>query len=500
MRDVSSTDVLICGAGAAGLTLAVDLARRGINFRLIDQAAEPFRGSRGKGIQPRSLEVFDDLGVLERMAAMGGPYPPFRNYRDTDYEDTDFVETRPLTPAEPFARPLMLPQYLTEGVLRDRLASLGHRVEFGSELVALVQDRQSVSAKVEIGDAVETVHARVLIGADGGHSFVRRALDIGFGGETLPGRGLVADVSLDGLGRETSHRWNAGRPFEQILLFPLAGTGLFQFQAPVPAQSEVDVSPQGLQRLIAERSGRSDIHVHSVQWSSVFGMNMRVADHYRAGRVLLVGDAAHVHPPTGGQGLNTSIQDAYNVGWKIAAVLRGAPDGLLDSYEAERRPVALSVLELTLAFLRAAQRGDMRRGREAHEMDLGYFNSPLSFDGRATKGKLRAGARAPDAPCHRADGSAIRLFEIFRGPHWTLIATGGDGSKQMSLPDGIRSIAIGPNSDVHDTDGNFREAYDVSAGDCVLVRPDGYVGAIVPAGQEPALQKYFAQVFPNPAK
>lgn len=492
-----STDVLICGAGAAGLTLAVDLARRGINFRLIDKSAEPFRGSRGKGIQPRSLEVFDDLGMLERMMAIGGPYPKFRNYRGADYVETDFVETRELTPGEPYSRPLMLPQYLTEAVLRDRLTELGHRVEFGSELVALAQDDHSVEAKIGIGGCVETVRARFLIGADGGHSFVRRALDIGFAGETLPGRGLVADVSLEGLTREVSHRWNADRPFEQILLFPLAGTELFQLQGPMPAQGEVDVSASGLERLIAERTGRTGIHVHDVKWASVFGMNMRVADHYRSGRVLLVGDAAHVHPPTGGQGLNTSIQDAYNLGWKLAAVLGGAPDSLLDTYETERRPIAVSVLELTLAFLQAAKRGDMRRGREAHEMDLGYFDSPLSVDRRAVPGKLRAGARAPDAPCHTADGLPIRLFEVLRGPHWTLIRYGSNMPKRPALPDGIRCLTIAEHGDLRDTGGYFADGYGLSAGDWVLIRPDGYVGAIIPAGQETVLEKYFEQVYPR---
>lgn len=494
---MTSTDVLICGAGAAGLTLAIDLARRGIDFRLIDKAAAPFPGSRGKGIQPRSMEVFEDLGVLDRMAAIGGPYPPFRNYRGKEYVDADFVETRPLTPAEPFSRPLMLPQYLIETVLRERLAEFGRAPEFSSELVGFSQDDERVEAQIECRGGIETIDGRFLIGADGGHSFVRRALDIAFSGETLPGRGLVADILLEGLSRDISHRWNADRPFEQILLFPLAGTDLFQLQGPVPEQGEIDVSAKGLERLIAERSGRTDIHVGGVQWVSVFGMNMRVADHYRIGRVLLVGDAAHVHPPTGGQGLNTSIQDAYNLGWKLAAVLAGAPNDLLNTYEAERRPIAMSVLQLTLGFLRAAQRGDMRRGRDAHEMDIGYFDSPLAVDFRELPGKLRAGARAPDARCHTLDGRTIRLFELFRGPHWTLIRYDTGTPAPKSVPKGMRAVTIGSNGEIHDSDGFFAHAYDLAAGDCVLIRPDGYVGAIVPAGKEVALESYFEQVCPR---
>ena len=490
---MDSTDVLICGAGAAGLTLALDLARCGIGFRIIDKSATPFGGSRGKGIQPRSLEIFEDLGVLEAMAAIGGPYPPFRNYRGDGYTDADFVETRPSTPAEPFPRPLMLPQYLIEAVLREKLAEGGHAPQFSSELVAFNQDSRSVSARIETPDGVETIHARFLVGADGGRSFVRHALDIGFTGETLPGRGLVADVMLEGLSRDISHRWNADRPFEQILLFPLAGTDLFQFQAPVPADGEIDISAPGLERLIAGRSGRTDIHVCAVRWASVFGMNMRVADRYRKQHVLLAGDAAHVHPPTGGQGLNTSIQDSYNLGWKLAAVVRGAPDALLDSYEAERRPIAVSVLQLTLAFLRAAQRGDMRRGREAHEMDLGYFDSPLSRDFRAVPGKLKPGARAPDAHCLTRDGTPVRLFDLFRGPHWTLMQYGAAMPSPLPVDGGVHSIVVGANGDVRDTDGFVAAAYGLNAGDSVLVRPDGYIGACFAAGQEPALKRYLAQ-------
>ena len=176
-----TTDVLICGAGAAGLTLAIDLARRGISFRLIEKMDDGFRGSRGKGLQPRTLEIFEDLGIVDRIVAAGEPYPPQREYTEGGtFTEAAIGETEEPRTDEPYRTPLMIPQFLTEGVMRDRLAELGHRVEFGSELAGFEQDDEGVTARL-VGKAGEEVaRARYLVGADGGRSFVRHALGIDF--------------------------------------------------------------------------------------------------------------------------------------------------------------------------------------------------------------------------------------------------------------------------------------------------------------------------------
>ena len=149
MSDLISTDVLICGAGAAGLTLAVDLARRGVDFRLIEKTAGPFPGSRGKGLQPRSQEVLEDLGVLDRIAATGGPYPPQRLHKsDGTFEDSTMFEPGEVSPAEPYVTPLLSPQFLTERALRDRLAEFGQQPWFGAELVGFEQDADGVTARI----------------------------------------------------------------------------------------------------------------------------------------------------------------------------------------------------------------------------------------------------------------------------------------------------------------------------------------------------------------
>jgi hypothetical protein len=282
-----------------------------------------------------------------------------------------------------------------------------------------------------------------------------------------------------------------------LALCPLAGTGLFQLQGGVMLgdDDEPDLSDEALRAIVAERTGRSDIVIGEVFWRSSFRLNARLADRYRAGRVFLAGDAAHVHPPTGGQGLNTSVQDAYALGWRLAAVLNGAPDALLDSYEAERRPIAAEVLGLSTRLLDAGiAQGDMRRGRENHQIDLGYFDSPLVSERRGRTGRRAAGARAPDARLGGAGGQPLRLFEVLRGPQWTLLGYDTPRAAAPAPRKGLAIHLVGPAGELRDTHGDFAAAYDPDPGDWVLIRPDGYIGAVVAAGERTALESYLARV------
>jgi len=486
MTKSASIDVLICGAGAAGLSLAIDLARRGVDFRLIEKAQTPFHGSRGKGLQPRSQEVFEDYGIVDRLYATGGPYPPIRLHSPNgNFVDAPLGDAPGPSPAEPYGAPLMVPQFLTEAVMRERLAELGHRPEFGRELTGFDQDADGVTAQV----GNDVLRARYLVGTDGGRSVVRHALGVDFPGETLGVRAIVADVELEGIDRDAWHRFGSGA--HQISLCPLAGTPLFQIQAAAPLDGDVDVTAAGLTALVAERTGLT-IVVHSVTWASVYSMNARLADRYRVGRVLLAGDAAHIHPPTGGQGLNTSVQDSYNLGWKLAAVLGGAPEKLLATYEEERRPIAAAVLGLSTRLLDEVEHGTMRRTREARQLDIGYVGTSLALQLRE-RDHLQAGDRAPDAPMRGAAGQPTRLFSLFQGPHWTLLGYEASYAAPAPRP-GLRVHSIGPHGDLIDDGGHFRDAYGVSRGELVLVRPDGYVGAIVGAGDISALEGYLAEV------
>jgi 2-polyprenyl-6-methoxyphenol hydroxylase-like FAD-dependent oxidoreductase len=483
-------DVLICGAGPTGLTLALVLAQQGVSFRIIDKMKSPFHGSRGKGLQPRTLEIFEDLGIVQEIMAAGGPYPPQREYQDDgSWQEAPTVEARSPSASQPYRTPWMVPQFLTEAVMRTRLGELGHQPEFGCELVGLEQQEQGVLVRIAGKDGEQSLRARYVVAADGGRSFVRNLLEIDFPGKTLGVRAVVADVSLLGLSRDAWYRFSSSAPERQIGLCPLAGTDLFQIQAALAGDEQPDLSADGLTRMVSERSGRTDITVVAVHWASVFQMHARLAQRYRVGHVLLAGDAAHVHPPTGGQGLNTSVQDAYNLAWKLAAVLAGAEEKLLDTYEEERRPIAESMLGLSSRLLEEARRGEMRRGRDVQQLDLGYPGSSLALEIPERKHGPLAGDRAPDAPVTTRSGAPQRLFELFRGTHWTLIGFHVPPGPVMKAR-GLHVHLFGEDGNLIDASGSFQDAYALERGDWVLVRPDGYIGAIVGSDNLEAINDY----------
>jgi 2-polyprenyl-6-methoxyphenol hydroxylase-like FAD-dependent oxidoreductase len=321
------TAVLIAGAGPTGLILAMELARRNISFRIVDAASEPFFGSRGKGIQPRTLEVFEDLGVLDAVRAAGGAYPRFRvHIGSLAFPAGGLHRVAAPSPSVPFPNLWMLPQWRTEEILRARLEEFGGHVEFGSPVTAFEQDPEGVTTTLSTAAGIDRVRADYLVGCDGGHSFVRHALGVAFDGESMPTRPVVfADVEIDGLDRTRWHVW----PLAKGCLFtlcPLPGTSRFQLAAPLRGRAvPPEPSEDGIRDFVEARIGVPGVRVRSVGWASVFRPQVRMVHRYRVGRVVLGGDAAHVHPPSGGQGLNTGIQDAYNLGWKLASVLRGAP-------------------------------------------------------------------------------------------------------------------------------------------------------------------------------
>ncbi|MFD5334845.1 FAD-dependent oxidoreductase [Streptomyces hawaiiensis] len=445
------TDVLVVGAGPTGLALGIDLARRGVAALVVERAEALFPGSRGKGIQPRTMEVFDDLGVLDAIRAAGGTYPVGMIWQDGRRagEHRMFDAAEPSEDA-PYTEPWMVPQWRTQRILRARLEELGGEVAFGREVVGLAQDQGGVRAEFASG---EVLTARYAVAADGGRSTVRRLLGIGMTGETVdPNPTLVADVRISGLDRDNWHVFPPGEGGGFLAICPLAGTEDFQLVAQFPDGTAPDLSLEGIRKVVATRSHLAPECLTELRWASDFRPRAALADRFRSGRLFLAGDAAHVHSPAGGQGLNTSVQDAYNLGWKLGAVLRGGADAaLLDSYEEERRPIAADVLGLSTRV----HRGETRRGEATRQLGLGYRQSSLTRETRTGPGPLRAGDRAPDGTV-----AGVRLFDAFRGPHWTLLALGG---AQAPDPGGRIRVVQGP-------------APRTYGPGLYLVRPDGYVG------------------------
>jgi 2-polyprenyl-6-methoxyphenol hydroxylase-like FAD-dependent oxidoreductase len=333
---VHDTDVLIVGAGPTGLALAASLLLKGVDVMLVDRQAAGANTSRAAAVNARTLEVLEGIDVTRRLIKEGVEAPLF-TIRDGARVLLP-IDFRGLATDYPFT--LLVPQSTTERLLLERVRELGGDVTRPKVLTALAQDDSGVTATFADGDAVR---ARYVVGADGMHSTVREQTGIGFSGGAYEHSFVLADVRLVG-----------DAPTDEVRLF-WAGEGL-TVVAPLPDGSfrvvaPVDEAPEEpstafVQRLLDER-GPGGITVTDVVWSSRFRIHHRVADAYRSGRVLLAGDAAHVHSPAGGQGMNLGIQDAVALADALSAVLTGGPAALLDDYAAARRPIAKQVIELT---------------------------------------------------------------------------------------------------------------------------------------------------------
>jgi 2-polyprenyl-6-methoxyphenol hydroxylase-like FAD-dependent oxidoreductase len=346
----AATDVVIVGAGPTGLTLACLLAAEGVPFVLVERQAEGANTSRAAVVHARTLEALEELMISERLRAEGWIVPQF-TLRDRDQVLTtlrfDRLPTR-------YAHTLMIPQYRTEAILLDRLRELGHDVFRPFTVSDVRQDAGGVSVTIASeGEAAQTVRARYLVGADGMHSTVREHAGIGFSGDSYEQSFVLADVRMSWplSSREVMLFVS---PAGLVVVAPLPG-GIHRVVATVddaPEQPDID----DVQLLLDTRgpaTGR--VSVHEIVWSSRFRVHHRLANRYRAGRILLAGDAAHVHSPAGGQGMNTGIQDAVMLGHTLTAVLSGrADEGALEEYERRRRPVAARVLAFTDRMTRMA--------------------------------------------------------------------------------------------------------------------------------------------------
>jgi rifampicin monooxygenase len=335
-------DVTIAGGGPTGLMLACELRLHGLRVVVLEKETAPTPYVRALGLHVRSIEVMDQRGLLPRFLANGQRYPLRGFFAGIEKPQPDRLDTA-------HAYVLGIPQTVTDRLLAERAAELDTELRRGCELVGLSQDEHGVTAELADGTLLRS---RYLVGCDGGRSTVRKLLGVGFPGEPSRADTLLGEMEVTAPAetvaavvaeiRKTQRRFGLG---------PL-GTGVYRVVVPAQAVAEDRTTPPTIEEFTEQLRAvaGTDFGVHSPRWLSRFGDATRQAERYRVGRVLLAGDAAHVHPPVGGQGLNLGIQDAFNLGWKLAAEVGGwAPEGLLDSYHTERHPVAEDVLNGTRA-------------------------------------------------------------------------------------------------------------------------------------------------------
>jgi 2-polyprenyl-6-methoxyphenol hydroxylase-like FAD-dependent oxidoreductase len=461
---MDTSDVIVVGAGPTGLMLACELAMRGVAVRLLEERRDLPNITRAFGLHARTLELLDARGLADEIVRRGLPVAEVAPAPGAVLNLTELPSRYPMV--------LIAPQSLTEHVLTDRAAQLGVETVYGAKVVGLEQDGEGVSLRLPDGT---TERARYVVGCDGARSAVRRLVGIDFVGKQYQTHILLADVRL---AHPPAGGISAASGPEGVVLLVPFGDGWFRAIAWDRTREEAPLSePVSLSEVrdAFVRIAKTDFGMGDMRWSSRFLSERRQAERYRAGRVFIAGDAAHVHSPLGAQGMNTGIQDAMNLGWKLAEAVEGsAPDWLLDSYQSERHRVGADVLKLTdgfnqLVLGRSLLRRVLRRVVITALLNIGVTK-------RLVRGRLSGigisyprlrgahpltGRRMPDIDC-----GGTRLYEVMRDGRFVLVT-------REALDPGRADVDV-----VVDSDPTLPEA--------VLVRPDGYVAWAGPVAEAAA--------------
>ena len=449
-------DVIVAVGGPTGLMLAAELRLHGVRTVVLEKDTEPTRYVRALGLHARSVEVLDQRGLLQRFLTLGRQYP-LGGFAGIPAPAPDRLDT-----AHPYI--LGIPQTTTDRLLSEHATALGAELRRGCELVGLSQDDHGVSAELADGTRLR---ARYLVGCDGGRSTVRKLLGVGFPGEPTRVDTLIGEMQVTAPPETVAAVVAEVRTTQLRFGLGPVGDGVYRVVVPADAVAEDRTVPPTLhevQRQLQAFAG-TDFGVHSPRWLSRFGDATRLAEHDRVDRVLLAGDAAHIHPPVGGQGLNLGIQDAFNLGWKLAADIHGwAPPALLDSYHTERHPVAAAVLDLTRAQMELIAPEPGPRSVRRLLADLMNFADVNRY---LTEKIAAIGIRYDLGEGHDLLGRRLRDVTLQRGRLYELMHTG-----HGLLLDQTGRLSVTGWADRVDHIVDLSDELDVPA---VLLRPDGHV-------------------------
>lgn len=548
MTEHDKPTILVVGAGVTGLTLACVLKRAGASLRIIDKSHEPLPFARACNVRSRTLEVFQDFGFADALVDRGQ-----KIVGECQFANGERVRhNRGVEIDSPYPFSLGIEQWKTECLVEECLVDLGAKVERRTELVAIEERLDGVRATLRLEDGTdEVVNAPWLVGCDGAHSTVRHLNRQNFPGEIDPGQYIVADALLDPPpAADEIEMYLTDEGLLALLPLPEGRTLVGADVAEIHDGHTETPSLAELQDLIDSR-GPTTIKAADPRWLSWYRIHYRLTPHYRHGRTFLAGDAAHVQSPFAGLGMNTGIQDAYNLGWKLALVSQGrAPESLLDSYEKERRTVARDMLALskerTKSFTGYAQLSEdartrlyrhahvseaeqRRLARHIQELDLDYRRSPVCAEqirrDAAPDTGPHAGGEALDAGPLETDGRELSLFELISGPRHTLLLFVGTQRSPRTdaniaglaaevgrvygdlvqvcvvLPPEVDESAFANSSAtvVRDLESALHTRYGADATRLYLVRPDGYIGWRSDRLSLTSLRDYLAKVFTCPA-
>lgn len=525
------TEVLIVGAGPTGLTLALILQKLGINYIIIDKKSGTSTTSKAIGLQARVSEIFCWLELYEsfnQKSSTDNYMIKFYNFEKCFFTmDLSFANemTKKAVGKDAFVpKSLIIPQSETEKILDHELKNNGGGVLWNTEFVKFENISDEINATIISDNQLATISSKFLVSCEGGRSLVRKQSDISFKGKTYPMRFLIIDAAVNwNLSPKQVHVWfHKEGSFSAI---PLPGRIWRIFIEATPNENDISFTAESLQRLMIERTGFSEAQISEIHWQSDFKINSRMVGNFRRGNIFLAGDAAHIHSPTGGQGITTGMQDAYNLGWKLSQVLRhNAPDALLDTYNEERTPVAKKVLKATekntRVFIGSNKFERLLRDKlilpilrskkiqqsllmNLTQLNFHYRKSSLSVQrsGLFNAPKIRAGDRTPDILFRlNSSNQSICMFDLYkRMKPVVLLGMFNHHSKILDivlsreivelkqylsaleidlyivLPHTISELKMNENIliDVHD---EFERLYAPKGNFTYVLRPDGYVG------------------------